>query len=204
MQKVQHSQDPRKHTQMVKRKINISAIFNSYAVLHRSRTIYKSYPLIKPAVCRKPNIHAWLWPKQNKTSTAVCATLRRVLCSSYTSIMFFPNPFGRVKTMALEAKGNVFKGSCYRRHQEMRPTGNTVAPREAEGNKLCLDATVRGWKICLKEIKKKEKTLEHECGLTSGLLLILIWFLRKANGMWWGTHQHNAALSNPRGVWTTT
>lgn len=49
--------------------------------------------------------------------------------------------------MVLEAKGNVFKGSCYRRHQEMRLTGNAVAPRETEGNKPCLLATVRGWKI---------------------------------------------------------
>lgn len=60
--------------------------------------------------------------------------------------------------MALVAKGNVFKGSCYRRHREIRLRGNSVASGETEGNKLCLDATVRGWRSVPKG-NKKEKSL---------------------------------------------
>lgn len=113
---------------------------------------------------------------QTKTTT-VCASS---LPPFYTSVTFFPNSFETVKTMALVAKGNVFKGNRYRRHREIRLRGNSVASGETEGNRLCLDATVRGWRSLPKGNKKRE--IPQVC-VQFSLRSPLNYFLRKAIGV---------------------
>lgn len=75
-----------------------------------------------------------------------------------TLLSFFSNPSETVKTMALVAKGNVFKEAVTGDIGKLDLRGNNVASGETEGNKLRLDATVRGWRSLPKGNKgKKEK-----------------------------------------------